>query len=282
MEALKPGKGCFLRIMVEGVSETEMKERLMRQGMKPKYVLARKRNRVLIILSVSPDIIDPVLENISSLIPPLAEVVETSFTYMAELETQVLEISDLLKINIIGDRNRSPVFNRNNSISISGDLAFGSGLHPTTRMCLDLLIKAHNMLPAMEYVLDLGTGTGILALSTVKLGACRVLAVDVDFRACQECRENIARNRYDHRVFAVHGSVDCVKGPFDLVMANIVSSVLYELVQDLVWVTRPGGLVILSGFFPRNKKEIFYKLGHGRAVALVERDGWQSLLWQRT
>ena len=124
--------------------------------------------------------------------------------------------------------------------------AFGSGEHETTRSCLEQL----ECLPAIKGKrgLDLGSGTGILAIAAVKLGAESVVALDNDPRAAVSCGRNIGLNGVEDRVSVVCGELSCLKGrSFDFVLANIYVDVLAKVVVPLVEMVAPGGLLLLSG-----------------------------------
>ncbi|MBX5489995.1 MAG: 50S ribosomal protein L11 methyltransferase [Chloroflexi bacterium] len=125
-------------------------------------------------------------------------------------------------------------------------MAFGTGVHPTTRLCLLLLER---WLAPGSAVLDLGTGSGILAIAAAKLGAARVVARDIDTTAVRVAAENVARNAVSDRVAVAQGdlaSVPCAER-FALALANINLRVLREVLPDLAERLAPGGAAILSG-----------------------------------
>ncbi len=124
-------------------------------------------------------------------------------------------------------------------------LAFGTGTHPTTALCLEWL-DAHP--PEGREVLDYGCGSGVLALAALKLGAAQLTGVDIDPQALQASRDNLARNGIDAGRLALHLPDDFpAEGRFDLVIANILAGPLVELSGKLVSHLRPGGEIILSG-----------------------------------
>jgi ribosomal protein L11 methyltransferase len=123
--------------------------------------------------------------------------------------------------------------------------AFGTGDHPTTALCVEFLERAVE--PGM-HLLDVGTGSGILALAAVLLGAARVVAVEVDPEALEVARENLAANGALGRVELVLGTTAAVSGGwFDLLAANLRSGTLVEGMADLAHLLRPGGRGVLSG-----------------------------------
>jgi ribosomal protein L11 methyltransferase len=131
-------------------------------------------------------------------------------------------------------------------LQLDPGMAFGTGVHPTTRLCLRLLER---WLPPAGAVLDLGTGSGILALAAAKLGAARVLACDIDATAVRVASENVARNAVADRVSVALGGIECVPAyeRFALALANINLRVLREVLPALAARLAPGGAAILSG-----------------------------------
>ncbi len=133
--------------------------------------------------------------------------------------------------------------------------AFGSGEHETTASCLELM-------PAIPGIkgsraLDLGSGTGILALAAARLGAASVLAVDLEEAAAVSCQENVAFNGLEGRVTTVCGELASVGIQlFDLIVANIYADILLPLADRLVGMTSPGGHLLLSGVPLQDKFDI--------------------------
>ncbi|CAH2030868.1 50S ribosomal protein L11 methyltransferase [Trichlorobacter ammonificans] len=133
--------------------------------------------------------------------------------------------------------------------------AFGSGEHETTAACLEILPTIPGI--AGCHALDLGSGTGILALAVARLGAGSVVAVDLDPAAAVSCRENVAHNWYDDRISTVCGELASLEAQqFDLVMANIYADILLPLADRLVAMTNPGGHLLLSGIPLQDKFDI--------------------------
>ncbi len=133
-------------------------------------------------------------------------------------------------------------------------MAFGTGTHETTRLAARLIVSAWPRIAAESgaapFALDVGTGTGVLALVARKLGAGRVMALDIDPEARRVARENVALNSADAVEVPetqLHELPASLNGAFDLVVANIIDGALLALREDLFRVLKPGGALVLSG-----------------------------------
>jgi len=135
-------------------------------------------------------------------------------------------------------------------LELDPGMAFGTGLHPTTRLCLAALEgSADAGRVEGATVLDVGCGSGILTIAAAKLGAARVLAVDTDPLAVEATEANARRNGAATLVAARRGSLPTGDGPFDIVLANLIASLLVELAQSLRDELRPVGTLLASGIF---------------------------------
>jgi ribosomal protein L11 methyltransferase len=155
--------------------------------------------------------------------------------------------------------------------------AFGTGGHGTTEGCLVALEK---IVRGGETVLDVGTGTGILAVAARKLGAGCVTAVDIDREACLETERNLAANGIEEGIEVVRGGVESVAERFDVVVANLRTPILVSVLDDLSKRLRPGGIAILSGILERELHP-FLPIVADRSLALRETFGicgWMTLL----
>ncbi len=131
-------------------------------------------------------------------------------------------------------------------LELDPGMAFGTGLHPTTRMCV---VACEQLVWPGAKVLDLGTGSGILAIAAAKLGASSVLALDVDGVAAQVASRNAAMNGLGDLIQVRQGSIEQAPDSdgYDLVLANIIASVIAELAPALKDAVGPGGALVASG-----------------------------------
>jgi ribosomal protein L11 methyltransferase len=160
-------------------------------------------------------------------------------------------------------------------LEIDPGMAFGTGAHPTTALCIRM-IETH--LRPGDAVLDVGTGSGILLIAAGKLGAGRLVGVDNDAVAIEVAGENLLLNGLgpDRRELWVGNLADAVEGVFDLVVANILAEVVVILIPDIRRVLRPGGRVILSGIIEEKLGMVMESLaacGFVSAESTLDR-GW--------
>lgn len=162
-------------------------------------------------------------------------------------------------------------------------MAFGTGLHPTTRGCLTLLQRSA---PMPSRVLDVGTGSGILALAALRLGADHADCLDTDPAAVEATLANAAANSLSECVAARIGSLPTVPEgePYPLVLANLVATVLVELAEPLAAHTVLGGRLVASGIIDGRAVEVIGALQSAGFVLDDRLDGgeWVSLLMTRT
>lgn len=150
-------------------------------------------------------------------------------------------------------------------VEIDPGMAFGTGLHETTKLCSKFLEK---YVRDKDKVLDVGTGTGILSIISKKLGARRVVAADIDSDSVLIARDNFAHNGVE---------VECIKGElkdidehgFDIVVANIIANVIIDFSEELVRYVKKDGVFIASGIIADRKEQVIDAL-HKGGFTLVE------------
>jgi ribosomal protein L11 methyltransferase len=213
------------------------------------------------------------------------DTVEPKDWVKASLEDLVPVPAGRFVVHGAHDRARIPA-NRL-GIEIEAALAFGTGHHGTTRGCLLLL---DSVLRACQprRVLDLGTGTGVLAIAAAKGLRRRVLASDIDPVSVRVARDNARLNGVGNLVDAVHATGFSApqfasRKPFDLVLANILANPLKQMATPMARHLAPSALLILSGLLPHQAQGV---IASYRARGLILRrhlkiDGWSSLLMQR-
>jgi ribosomal protein L11 methyltransferase len=162
-----------------------------------------------------------------------------------------------------------------NAINIVLDpgLAFGTGSHPTTRLCLRWM---DDNLQGGESMLDYGCGSGILAIAAIKLGAARAVGVDVDLQAVIASRDNAIANRVENTRFYLPD--DAPHSSYDLVVANILTNPLRILAPLLAKATRTGGQIVLSGILKEQAQDVMniYQQWFDLKAPIFE-DGWSCL-----
>ena len=164
-------------------------------------------------------------------------------------------------------------------IEMDPGMAFGTGQHASTRMALGL-ITARLEQGARARALDVGTGTGILAMAAALFGCTEVLAVDNDPDAVAVARQNVAHNHLGARIELAATPVAEIRGSFQLVAANIVHDVLVDLAPDLTRLTAPGGSLVLAGILNGGQEahivQVYAALGC-RVHARRSQDEWVAL-----
>ncbi len=142
-------------------------------------------------------------------------------------------------------------------ITLDPGMAFGTGTHPTTQLCLEAL---ESLIEPAQDVLDLGSGSGILSIAAAKLGAGKVLALDIDPIAVQATGENAVSNGVAHQIVAEQGSLETVMSSarrFDIVIVNILARIIIEMTErQLGQIVRPGGIAIFSGIIDTQVDEV--------------------------
>lgn len=167
-------------------------------------------------------------------------------------------------------------------LELDPGMAFGTGLHPTTRMCLEQVEQRTQ--PGMRAI-DVGTGSGILALAAAKLGAQSVYCIDNSSVAVESATANAAVNQLSERIQVVLGILDeaeaaRMEGQYDLVLANIIARVIGSIAPQLAQVMAPGAILIASGIIEERRHEAEQPLLDA-GLKLVEQvmiDDWVTLV----
>jgi ribosomal protein L11 methyltransferase len=183
-----------------------------------------------------------------------------------------------------GRHDRAKVAPNKLGIEIEAALAFGTGHHGTTRGCLlllDSVLKAHRP----RRVLDLGTGTGVLAIAAAKALRIKVLASDIDPLSVRVAEDNARLNGTGNwlqtiRATGFSAPQFAQRGPFDLVLANILANSLRQMASPMAKHLAPSALVILSGLLPAQAQGVIAAYRARRLVLLqhLQIEGWSSLL----
>ena len=163
------------------------------------------------------------------------------------------------------------------TIVIEPAMAFGTGEHPTTRGVVRLM---QDVIRPGDSVADLGAGSAVLAIAAAKLGAARCFAIEMDHDAIGNAEENVERNAVADRVVVLEGDAATflpIVGPVRVVLANIISSVLLELLPQIKAALSPGGQAILSGILIEERPKMIEALTAGGWV--VEREDSEEQWW---
>ena len=161
------------------------------------------------------------------------------------------------------------------NIVLDPGLAFGTGSHPTTHLCLSWLAQLPKAALGKARVLDYGCGSGILAIAAKKLGAQQVVGVDIDPQAVIASRDNASNNQVDAEFY---DSADYLHAPFDIVVANILSSALMVLAPVIANSCKSGGLVALSGILDSQQDMLLAHYAQWFDMhAPTQQDGWVLL-----
>jgi len=143
-------------------------------------------------------------------------------------------------------------------VDIDPGMAFGTGQHPSTRMCIVAIeeIMLRDSAREERTVLDIGTGTGVLAICSAKLGARAVTGIDIDPKAVEIAGRNIVINGVEDRVEIINRDAALCRGRFDLIVANLISGLLIQLHEHLTSMMNPGGHLIASGLTEHDAKDV--------------------------
>lgn len=167
-------------------------------------------------------------------------------------------------------------------IDIMPRMAFGTGTHETTQLCLEFLSK---IIKQKDRILDVGTGSGILAIAAAKMGASTVFGIDTDENAIHNAVENIKLNRVENQVKIRLGSIDAACGrTYDVICANIDRTTLIPMMITLKELLDPNGFLILSGILNAEEKAVIASIQKAdlSVVQKKERGEWLGFILKHT
>ncbi len=174
--------------------------------------------------------------------------------------------------------NYTPVSSDELIIELDPGMAFGTGTHPTTVMCVQALERT---VKAGDYCIDVGTGTGVLSIAAALLGAEKVTALDLDEVAVQSAILNIKINKVKEKVTVSQNNLlDGIEGPADIIVANILAEVILRFTSDAARIVKKDGYFIASGIIQQKKpevKEAIEKAGFTVVETLVMED-WVAMI----
>jgi ribosomal protein L11 methyltransferase len=174
-------------------------------------------------------------------------------------------------------------------IQIQPGAAFGGGRHPTTRLSvrgIEFLLK--EVRPAWLNkdcsLLDIGTGSAILAIASVCLGIGKAVGIDIDPCAVAEARENIALNNYAKRITISDRKIDAINRSFSMVVANLRYPSLKKLYRQIIRLIDPDGWAVLSGFRCHEKQDLmaFYTARYFQSIWTADQLGWSAVVLKKT
>ena len=234
-----------------------------------------ERSKVIALLEADADVAELVaacapLAGLADLPMYTREVVaEQNWVQLTQSQFDPIRVSE--RLWIVPSWHQAPDPQAINLVLDPG-MAFGTGSHPTTRLCLEWLERT--VTPGVS-ILDYGCGSGILAIAAAKLGAGEVLGVDIDEQAVSAARSNAERNAVAVRF---DDSAKAIEGQFDIVVANILSNPLKALAPAICSHVRAGGQLALSGILAEQADELIACYAPYLALCVADtRDGWVCL-----
>ncbi len=169
-------------------------------------------------------------------------------------------------------------------LELDPGMAFGTGSHGTTLLCLEAIVELFDRGEAPRSLLDVGTGSGILAMAAAALGSKNILACDIDPLACEVATENCRKNNLAQAIQITNDPLEQLPGCYDVVVANILAEENLRLADQLVAHLAPGGYLFLSGIL--KEKEEMVCNGFARQpldlLNITQQDEWICLIWRRS
>lgn len=245
-------------------------------------------------LNPSSEEVDEIVRKISSYLENLAEIFKLP---VPELSSDIIVEQDWGKswkeyfrpLKIVPGLVISPSWEEyvglpeETVIVMDPGMAFGTGHHATTALCLELLQKISQQAP-LGNVLDVGTGTGILAMASAHFGAAQVLGIDNDQDAVEAAKGNVRNNQLEQKVSISNAPLAAVPDLFDTIVANIISSVLLDMAENLVKLMAPGGSLVLSGILAGEQADDIIAAFRACGMSLREKrqqKEWVALLFEK-
>lgn len=210
-----------------------------------------------------------------------------SFTTEEVIEQDWVRVSlDQFKPLVFGDRlcvcpswDKPPLLPQGTTVFIDPGLAFGTGTHPTTALCLEWL--AHNI-SGQESVIDYGCGSGLLGIAALKLGAQHVTCIDYDEQALEATRLNTHLNAFADKQIAIMQSPQQASPAVDLIIANILANTIIELREQFVHLLKPAGKLVVSGILREQCTAVITALAsHFTLLDKTEKEEWICLVFAK-
>jgi ribosomal protein L11 methyltransferase len=285
-----------IEIAIEGPCEMvlALKQRLPNRSEKPEQGIGDDPQRARLILIEEDDRVNQVLIRISEIAEreiPSAEALEFRVRNLAYSEPSPWCESlrePFQPVPSLTVQPWSPSATRADdphTILLDSNLAFGTGRHPTTELCLTVLHHLTCGPWGLEgrSMLDFGCGTALLLIAAVKMGVSSGQGVEIDPEAAATAKRNVKLNGLSDRIVISHGSWEVVKGKVDLIAANLVPSVLLRTGSEIPAHLKEGGRAVVSGFGWKQTQEIegyFERLGLRSTERLISK-GWAAFVMER-
>ena len=168
-------------------------------------------------------------------------------------------------------------------LELDPGMAFGTGSHGTTLLCLEAIVELFDRGEAPQSLLDVGTGSGILAMAAAALGAKNILACDIDPLACEVATENCRKNNLEQAIQITTAPLEQLPGRYDVVVANILAEENLRLADQLVAHLSPGGFLFLSGILKEKEKMVCEGFARQplELLNVTQQEEWVCLTWRR-